>query len=258
MKSESVSYSLEDFKEFKEKTPAKTRQEYMKPINSYTLEGAFLETFDSAEEAGKKYGLSAGAIQNICAGRHLYSRKIKKIFLYRGDDILKRVQKIDYHPLPFGQKKVYEYTLGGRLLGTWPSINIAAKSVGVSPMTLTSRLYSPKGFIGKRIFLFPTQDIKERVKNVKAELYRLSKKRPKYREVDMYSLKGEFLKAFPSASAASREVGIHVSSITRCCKGVDGCNRSYYTIKDKIFLWVGDSISERLEIIKEKTKSKKQ
>lgn len=100
--------------------------------------------------------------------------------------------------------------------------------------------------------MYPNDDIKQRVKEVKAELYRLSKKRPKYREVDMYSLKGEFLQAFPSASAASKQLDIHVSDITRCCNGGDKYGKNRLTAKGNIFLWIGDSISDRLEQIKQK------
>ena len=109
-------------------------------------------------------------------------------------------------------------------------------------------------FINNRIFLYPEQDIKQRVKEVKAELYRLSKKRPKYREVDVYTLEGKFIKAYPSASAAGKELSIHVSDITRCCNGGDKWDKNKFTAKGRIFLWVGDSISDRLEQIKQAKK----
>jgi hypothetical protein len=72
--------------------------------------------------------------------------------------------------------------------------------------------------------------------------------------VDVYTLKGKFIKGFPSASAASRELGVPVSNITRCCYGTDGRGNFKLTASGKVFLWLGDSISERLKLIKEKKK----
>ena len=85
-------------------------------------------------------------------------------------------------------------------------------------------------------------------------LYRLSQKRPRYLPVDVYTLEGEFIKGFPSASAASRELKVHVSNIVRCCHGIDGKGYPKLTASGKIFLWFGESISERLKLIKEKKK----
>lgn len=251
--------NFDDFKEFQERLPIKRRHELYKPVVEYTLEGVYLRSFESITQASYYHNISGSAIGNICKGRFLYSGKTKSIFLYRGDDITERLKKLNpvQMMLPAHastNKEVCEYTLGGRFLFKWPSYKMAGQSMGVSSQIIASCCKGRRLFVDKRIFLYPEDDIKQRVKEVKAELYRLSQKRPKYREVDVYSLNGKFLKAYPSASAASRDLNMHVSDITRCCNGCDGNGHNKYTAKGKIFLWVGDSISDRLNDIKKSSK----
>ena len=234
----------------------------VRPVVEYDIEGQFIAAYDSIKEAARELGMNERTIQNICAGRFLHTRGLNdapRIFLYRGDDISKRLQEIKsckdkynlLHPHATKYKEVYEYTLGGRFLFKYPTTKQAAEVNKITTNLIVNCCKGVRLFIDKRIFLYPDGDIKQRVKEVKAELYRLSKKRPLYREVDMYSLDGEFLQAYPSASSASRQLNIHVSDITRCCNGGDKYRKNRFTAKGKIFLWVGDSISDRLKQIKQ-------
>ena len=259
MNDDAVITSYEDFEMFKVRKPPVPRSEFVKKVVEYTKDGVFVTVHDNANKAATATGIDANTIRNICTGHYLHSHKRtgEKIFLYRGDDIRVRLRKIeerqnDYkynHPHVTRPREVWEYTLGGRLLFKYPTGKEAAKVNKVSVGKVYNCCKGKRLFVDKRIFMYPEEDIKERVKKVKAELYKLSNKKPRYREVDMYSLDGEFLQAFPSASAASRELNLHVSDVTRCCNGGDKYSRNKYTVREKIFLWIGDSISDRLELI---------
>lgn len=259
MEEEIVELSFEDFSSMQVKKPSKRKEELLRPVVEYTMDGEFVAAYPSESAAIRKTGITN--VSNICKGRYLYSKGSKKdrIFLFRGDDINERIaliQKkkedylIQYPPKP-GYRECWEYTLGGRLLFKYPTVKLAAEVNKVSAQLIHSCCNGKRLFIDKRIFLFPDGDIKQRVKEIKAELYRLSTKRPKYREVDMYDLEGNFIKAYHCANAASRELGIHVSNITRCCNGWDKHRGNTYTTNGRIFLWVGSSISDRLETIKQ-------
>lgn len=249
-----------------EKKPSKSRYELVKPVVEYTRDGQFVASYSCLKEASKATGIHSTTIRGICCGINLHTWKNtgERIFLYRGDDINVRLKKIEerydeyksLHPRAVS-KPVCEYTLGGRFLFKYPAIKEAAIVNKVSSNLIHNCIKGKRLYIDKHIFLFPEDDIKERVKLVKAELYRLSKKRPKYREVDVYSSDGKFIKAYPSASAASRDMNIHVSDITRCCNGGDKYFKNRLTAKGYIFLWVGGSISERLEQIELLKQSKK-
>jgi hypothetical protein len=260
MNEDIVVYSLEDFAGIGNKSPQKRRHELFKPVVEYTKEGIYVASYTSAMEASEITGLAAPTIRGVCSGRVLCTNEEhgNKIFLYRGDDIAKRMNIIQEKQYKYiinhhvsKIKQVCEYTLGGRLLYKYSAVKDAALANNITTYMVYSCCKGKRLFVENRIFLFPDGDIKQRVKEVKAELYRLSKKRPKYREVDEYSPDGKFVKAYPSASAASRELGIHVSDITRCCNGYDGYGYNKYMTKGRIFLWIGDSISERLEDIKQ-------
>lgn len=248
--------TLEDFARFSQRKPVKKREDYFKPVVEYDMDGVPLREYSSCKEAGDSNGLSSSAISNICRGFCKYSTNVSKIFLYRGDDIEKRMALIEniFKTKKTLPKPVVEYTLGGRLLYVYDNMTQAASVNNITPLLVSSCCRGKRLYIDKKIFLFKDDDIKQRVRKVKSELYRLSQKRPKYLPVDVYTLEGEFIKGFPSASAASRKLGIPVSNITRCCYGVDGKGYPKLTANSKIFLWFGDSISERLKLIKEKKK----
>lgn len=246
--------------------PKKSREEYVKPVVEYNIDGEFVASYSSRNEASRATGLGVSTIGNICTGKFLFSCKNnhKRIFLFRGADIAIRMGEIEKrkdeykinHPRSASAKEVCEYTLGGRFLCKYPTTKGAAIVNGTTPQLVTNCCKGIRLFLNKRIFLYPNDNIKERVKLVKAELYKLSQKKPKYREVDEYTLDGVFVKAYPSASAAGRACDIHVSDITRCCNGVGEHGYNRLTTKGKIFLWVGDSISDRLELIKQINKER--
>jgi hypothetical protein len=261
MREETVVYTLDDFADIlKEPVPQRPRHEYLKKVVEYTKEGVYVASYNSVAEAHRVTGLLSDTIRNVCYGSVLCTNVDhgSRIFLYRGADIADRLRlikekKVEYkmaHPHVVTAKEVCEYTLGGRFLFKYPAVKEAALANNITSYMIHNCSKGKRLFVDKRIFLYPGDDIKQRVKEVKAELYRLSQKKPKYREVDEYSLDGKFIKAYPSASAASRELDIHVSDITRCCNGYDGYSHNKFTAKGKIFLWVGDSISDRLEQMK--------
>lgn len=259
MNKDMIVMSTEDFADMQVREPPKRRHEITKCVVEYSLDGEYICTWNSARQAAMHYNMSVGLIGSICRGTCNYSNKTRSIFLYRGDDIAKRLRQIDGSLLKLSPhatkvKEIFEYSLNGRFLTKWPAGTIAANAYGITPHLIHNCCKGIRLFIDKKTFLYKDGDIKQRVKDIKAELYRLSKRRPKYREVDEYTLKGNFVKGYPSASAASRELGVPVSSITRCCNGWDKYNKNHLTCKNKIFLWIGDSISDRLEQIKQNRK----
>jgi len=257
-----VENSLEDFAGMGVKPEPKKREDLYRGVVEYDINGKFINAYDTAVEASKATNISASYINCICHNKALCTHNLdnNRIFLFRGDDIAKRLdaihkeeekrRKLSIHATKC--REVCEYTLKGKFLFKWPTAVAAAKSIGVSVNKISRCCEGRNLFIDNRIFLWPGVDIKPRLEEVKAELYRLSRKRPKYREVDMYDLEGNFIKAYPCASAASRELGIHVSNVTRCCNGYDGHHQgNVFTSGGRIFLWIGDSISDRLEAIKQ-------
>lgn len=137
--------------------PVRNKKE-LKSVIEYDLEGTFIASYASVKEAAVKTGVNYKTIQNICAGKFLHTRKDKgslRIFLYRGDDVAKRLKEIgerknDYkllHPQASSAKEVCEYTLGGRFLFKYPTIKNAAE-VNKTTITIINNCCK-----GKRLFL---------------------------------------------------------------------------------------------------------
>lgn len=237
------------------KAMIKPRGEIAKPIVEYDLEGNVLNTYDNCNAAGKALGIKGDTIRKCCTGQNLICESRQCIFLYRGDDILKRLELIDKREdkkwkrgLP---KRVIEYNLRGRFLFQYPSAKMAAKVNKVSTAAITACCRGGKLYIDKRIFLYPEDDIKQRLPLVKEKLFLESQRRKKCSPVDEYTLDGKFVKAYISASEAARTTGCCVSRILDCCRGIEHTSKyNFLQTKGRIFLFPGSSISERLEHIK--------
>lgn len=248
------SYNLSDFSDFTEyKNRSKAKPQGME-ICAYDKDGKFLGLYGSTIKAAKAFKVSAYTVSYCYRGLKLnVPSKDNMIFLLRGADIDERLKAIDEKRKARKEWKVEEYSLAGRLIYVWDSIKEINKHYGYSVTTITHCIYGRKLHIEGHIFVYDNSDIKTRVKEIRRKRALELLKRPKCIPVDAYTIEGEFLKAFPSASAASKEYGIPVPSITRCCKGKrPGCLQLY--TNGMIFLYPGDSISDRLELIKERRK----
>lgn len=244
-----VSYNLSTFKKFCNKSPTIKRQELYKQVVEYSLDGELLHCFDSTGKASYYHKMAASTIYNSCNEITLYCKKTNTVFLYRGDDISQRILKIEQQSSDF---EIWEFNLKGKLLCKYSSLTSAAKVNCVSSNTIKRCCEGLKLYLKDKIFLYSDKDIKERVGKVREELKRLSNKTLRCREVDEYSLEGTFIRAYPSVSAAARAYNVQPSTIYRCCNGIDSKGFKKYTCKQRIFLWVGDSISNRLNQIKAK------
>jgi hypothetical protein len=235
------------------KAKVKPRSEIIKPVVEYSLDGKVLNTYDNISVAARQLNVNPSLIWQCCTNKsgnstNLICKKLQRIFLYRGEDILDRFKLIDAQNEKKWKKglarQVYEYNLKGRLIAVYPYQKLAAKCNKVSSISIGDCCRGKKLYIGNRIFLYYGDDIKKRLPLVKEKLFLESQRRKQCRPVDEYNLEGEFIKGYVSGSEASRLTGIHTSAILRCCHG------EYLSTHGKIFLFPGDSISERLDFIK--------
>ena len=141
---------------------------------------------------------------------------------------------------------VNEYTMEGVYVKTYKSPTAAARALGISSATVKSCCRGSALYIVKydRIFLYKGASIKQRLKAImEAENNRI---RPIAFTIDVYTKKGKFIITCPSIVKAHDKYGIAVANIRKCCTG----ERLF--IKDKIFLFMGSDIKERLKLIKQK------
>ena len=239
-----------DFSDFHDRRvtvkPMKTREECLRKINEYTLEGEYVTTYESIAEAARKNNVSTSAIQACCSGKLLFCQKRKTIWLYREDDIENRLKQMEQALKAKSAKahKIDEYDLKGKFLFTYPSIKIAARVNHIPAVRISKCCKGTVPLVNNnRIYLFHDEDIRERLSVVKEYLHQQSLRKVRERPVDEYTLEGKYTKGYNSLTQAAKSTGIDVSKICRCCKG----NR--YTAGSRIFLYTGDSISERIDLI---------
>ena len=146
------------------------------------------------------------------------------------------------------------YSMDGKLLNRYTTVKETHRyNPTISVNIIRSCCEGKRLFVEDKIFLFKDASIEERLQLIKDNAYKLylpetfgSKARP----IDEYDLQGEFIKTWPSAESAARFYGIkECSQVYNCCKGIAPDGKNCYTAKGRIFLYTGDSISERLKLI---------
>ena len=249
MEEETNKLSLDDFARMKSRTPTKHRKSYYFRIDEYTMDGEYIRTWNSTNEAADFHRIVPTTVKYCANGSPLYTEKIGRIFLKEGSSIEERLKKIDQLSTLPKRKPVRvaikEYDMKGNLIIIYPSI---ASAVGhcdnknIVPKVISGKwLHTEDG----RIFLREGDDIKTRLELIKQRNYNANMDR----SIDMYSLGGKSNGHFRNAAEAADRFHISILSVLDCCLGVTT------RCKGNIFLFSGDNIKERLKLIKEKEKN---
>lgn len=148
-------------------------------------------------------------------------------------------KKIEY-------REVCEYDSEGVYLRTYKSAREAAKFLHVGQDTVRKCCKGEirKAFSIDRIFLYRGDDIEDRM----ALIEQLeSESKYKYPEnIEEYTIKGVYLRSFSSSTQAGKVCNIPARDIGRCCRG-----RSLLYIGDRIFLFKGEDIKDRLKKVRD-------
>ena len=240
--------SVEDFAEFKNKRPSKTRRSYYYRVDEYNMGGDYLRTWDSIREAERHYKCTG--VGAVCRGSRLYVQRLNKIFLKEGDSIedrLKLIQNESGGPVQYFQKSVREYDLLGNLMAIYPSMTAAYSKTHNTPKTVRDCCLGNILFTRQnRIFLFKDGNIYERLEQIRQnDFQRLLSK-----SIDEYDKQGHLLHHWRNSVEVTDAYDIPSFKVIECCNG------SRNSIKGKIFLFSGENIDKRLKRIKSKKKIK--
>lgn len=178
-------------------------------VDAYNSDGSFIKTFNSITEAAEYFGINnIGAITDCCKGIVNTTLCRKYTFRFHGDDFDK------YNPFHYKRSKtVYQFDLSGKLLNVYPNVTIAGiqcfnnKIAGTRISNVLDKTTCLSGgyyWSSSGKFEFD------------AECYR------KRKQVDQYTLDGEFICTYKSLSDACLKLNKsmeNVSQITKCCTG---------------------------------------
>lgn len=110
-----------------------------KSVEQYTLEGVYVNTYKSAEEASIKYNILVHNIQSVCRRVNQYKSAGGFVWKYADDDTpidvwIQRKKTFD-NPQ---KKKVYQYNLDINLINTYESTGEASKQTNVKQQNISS------------------------------------------------------------------------------------------------------------------------
>lgn len=110
-----------------------------KPVKQYTLDGVYIATYKSAQEASEKYNITARNIQSVCLRINQYKSAGGFIWKYANDntpiDVWVDRKKVLDSPQ---KKKVYQYNLNMELINIYESTGEASKQTNIKQQNISS------------------------------------------------------------------------------------------------------------------------
>lgn len=214
-------------------------------IDEYSLDGRYIKTWDSIVSAALNYDVAPSIIIKCCLGSSDYSRKPKRIFVFKGDGLGERVQRITRDR---GSKKIFEYNSNGDLIRIYQSITEASRFSGLSKIKIYDIAHcAPATDPIGRIFTYEEENIEDRLQKIRSNKFKAASRRV----ILEYSKNGTYIKEWLNAAMIQAAYDITKENILKVCFG------ELKSIDKKIFLFKGDSIEERLKKIINKKKNPK-
>lgn len=180
-----------------EHTKRQMSMSHSKRICQYNTNGDFIKTWGSIILAGTELGIDPSHIAKCCKNKCCTAGGF--VWQYEGDTFY---LKEDPHLVP-----VYQFDRNGVFIKKWDSIIMASKTLNINASAIgnccNGRLKTAGGFIWSK------NDCCVPVFN----------SRPNVKAVVQCSLDDIVITIWPTMSTASKELGINLGLIGRCCKG---------------------------------------
>ena len=123
-----------------------------KPVNQYNLEGIYMMTFESMNEAERQTGVSQSKITEVCKGARRTAGDYQWRLAEYGNENITPIQK-----RKTASKKVAQYDKNGNLIAVYDSYREAARAVNGTQSAIsrvcanTPGLHTHKGYIWKTV-----------------------------------------------------------------------------------------------------------
>lgn len=179
------------------------------PVDAYSYDGTFLNSFDSASEADRYYDLAAGSAIECCAGNILLTGNKQYTFRYKGEPF----DKFDvYHYKR--STYIYKFDLDGNFIKKYSNATQAGSDLDNTSTNAASMILSVIDNPSKTAYGFywsSTGNFDFDIKNYRNRV-----------SIDQYDFDGNKLNTYISASEACKSIGKSidfVSQILRVCRG---------------------------------------
>ena len=189
----------------------------VKPVVQLTLDGEYVNKFESSSEAGR-HGFNSTDVNYCCRGKLQTCKGY--IFMFESDYLENGPRKLVKH-MPNNARAVIQCDLDGNMIKRFPLIADAEKELGIGHSCIVScakgKNKTAHGFIFVYEEDFPIKDLEKRTHR---------KKGRKVAKVDKNT--GEILGTYDRMSDAARELG---GSHKMIFKAVDNPNKTAYGFK---------------------------
>jgi hypothetical protein len=189
--------------EHKSKRIYKTKQ-----VHQYSLDGKYVKSYGSCQDAAIETGFKCRYIMNFASGNLNKRSKTYKGFMwsYEKKNELPKFEK----DLPF--KEIHQYSLDGIYIRSFNSLKEAALYVGGNYNTISHSARGTKGTPTAKGFIWSLK----KVKKVKPSI-------PKKKTINVYK-NDKLYKTFESIVETSKQLNLNRSNITNC---LNGRNKSF-------------------------------
>ena len=150
-----------------------------KAIDVYTREGEFVETVEAISETAKKYKTDTTNISRCCKSQYGTCKGYQ--FRYHGEPFQKKPvsQKVARRKERSGHDSnesryvaLFEYTVDGSFVTSWPNSNAAARAYGIAGSNIRKCGRGEIATIGGRIFLRCDENIQDRLNKVNNRIHK--------------------------------------------------------------------------------------
>jgi hypothetical protein len=198
--------------------PAKpTASPLRKAVYQFDLQGNFVKEYPSITEASRSFKISVGNINACLIGKVKSSGgfqwRYKTHPLFKNGPI--KIKPAAY-PLRHKTEPVFQFDRDGNFLKEFDSVNEAAKSVGIMPLSLYGSLLGKvKTSAGFQWRYKRDLNVLDQVPSIGSVTLNINR----YGPVLQFSKEGIFIKEFSSIELAAKTIGAHPETIRRCFRG---------------------------------------
>lgn len=168
-------------------------------INQYSLDGTYIQSFQSIIDADRILKISSSDIVQVCKGKRSHAGG----YLWRySSEVPAKENIVPLEDINYKIRPVSQYTLQGKLLRTYNSITEAAEINNFKPSTIcqncSKRLKTAYGYIWAYK--------EDKIDSIKVKPI-----------IQQYDLNNNLIAEFPTVTMASKSTNIAISGISECC-----------------------------------------
>lgn len=173
-----------------------------KPVTQYSVDGKKLNTYDSVKNASAKTGIDENTISKCALGK----LRIGSGYVWRYEDkVYKGEYKGKIKNLP---KPITQYSLDGKKIAHFESVNQASKETGFTAATLLDCAFKRTKVSHGYVWRFEGDSYNGEHKN-----YRIGK------PVTQFTLEGKKIRTYPTITLAAQSTGLTPDNIQKNVKG---------------------------------------